>query len=174
MLRTTVDPATVAAAIPREMAELERSIPVTDAGTMSDVVANELWRERLTARLTGIFAAVALALAAIGVYASVAHSVGRRTREFGVRVALGATPGSVVWLALGEALRPVLAGSVLGLALTVAGSRFLQAFLFDVSAIDPVALAGAVLTLMLVAACAAWLPARQASRLDPVAALRRD
>ena len=79
-----------------------------------------------------------------------------------------------MWLALGEALRPVLAGSVLGLALAVAGSRFLQAFLFDVSAMDPVALAGAVLALVLVAACAAWLPARRASRLDPVAALRRD
>jgi ABC-type antimicrobial peptide transport system permease subunit len=71
-------------------------------------------------------------------------------------------------------LRPVLAGSVLGLALTVAGSRFLQTFLFDVSAIDPVALAGAVLALVLVAAGAAWFPARRASRLDPVAALRRD
>jgi putative ABC transport system permease protein len=174
VLRTTVDPATVAATIPREMAAFERSIPVTDAGTMSDVVASELWRERLTARLTGIFAAVALALAAIGVYAVVAYAVGRRTREFGVRMALGATRTSVVWLALGEALRPVLAGSVLGLALTVAGSRFLQTFLFDVSAIDPVALAGAVLALVLVAAGAAWFPARRASRLDPVAALRRD
>ena len=174
VLRTTVDPATVAASIPREMAQLDRSVPVTDAGTMGDVVASELWRERLTARLTGIFATVALVLAAIGVYAVVAYSVARRTREFGVRVALGATPASVVWLALGEALRPVGVGSVLGLALALASSRFIQAFLFDVSAVDPVALGGAVLALVLVAACAAWLPARRASRLDPVAALRRD
>jgi ABC-type antimicrobial peptide transport system permease subunit len=156
------------------MAQLDRSIPVTDAGTMTDVVATELWRERLTARLTGIFAAVALALAAIGVYAVVAYSVGRRTREFGVRVALGATPGSVVWLALGEALRPVGAGAIFGLALAFASSRFIQAFLFDVSAVDPLALAGAVVVLVLVAAGAAWLPARRVSRLDPASALRRD
>ncbi len=71
-------------------------------------------------------------------------------------------------------MRPVLAGSVLGLGLALASSRFIQAFLFDVSAVDPVALGGAVLALVLVAACAAWLPARRASRLDPVAALRRD
>ena len=114
VLRTSVDPASVAAIIPREVAELERSVPVTDAGTMSDVVADELWRERLTAQLTGIFAAVALVLAAIGVYAVVAYSVARRTREIGVRVALGATRGHVVLLALGEALRPVMTGAILG------------------------------------------------------------
>ena len=174
VLRTRVEPGGVAAAIPRVIAELERSIPVADAGTMSETVANELWRERLTAQLTWVFAVVALGLAAIGIYAVVAYSVARRTREFGVRVALGATRRSVVLLALAETLRPVFVGSVLGVGLAVASSRFIQTFLFDVSAVDPVALAGAVLTLGLVATCAAWLPARRASRLDPVAALRRD
>ena len=174
VLRTRVDPEGVAAAIPRAIAELERSIPVADAGTMSDTVANELWRERLTAQLTWIFAVVALGLAAIGIYAVVAYSVARRTREFGVRVALGATRRSVVRLALTEALRPVFVGAVLGVGLAVASSRFVQTFLFDVSAVDPLALAGAVSLLGLVATCAAWLPARRASRLDPVAALRRD
>jgi putative ABC transport system permease protein len=80
----------------------------------------------------------------------------------------------VVRLALAEALRPVLAGAVVGLVLAVVSSRFITAFLFDVSALDPLALAGAVAVLVLVAACAAWLPARRASRLDPAAALRRD
>lgn len=174
VLRTSVDPDIVAAAIPREVALVDNGVPVTDAGTMRDVVADELWRERLTAQLTGIFAAAALALAAIGVYAVVAYSVGRRTREFGVRVALGATRGGVVRLALSEALRPVLAGAGVGLMLAVVSSRFIAAFLFDVSALDPLALAGAVAVLVLVAACAAWLPARRASWLDPAAALRRD
>jgi ABC-type antimicrobial peptide transport system permease subunit len=174
VLRTTVDPASVAAVIPREIAALERSVPVTGASTMSGVVADELWRERLTAQLSGIFAAVALALAAIGVYAVVAYSVSRRTRELGVRVALGATRGHVVLLALGEALRPVMVGAVLGLLLALASARFIQTFLYDMSAIDPLALTGAVLALVLVAVCAAWLPAHRASHLDPVAALRRD
>ena len=174
VLRTRVDPAGVAAAIPRAVAELDRSIPVSDASTMADTVVSELWRERLTARLTGIFALVALGLAAIGVYAVVAYSVARRTREFGVRMALGATRGAVVLLALSEALRPVLVGSIIGLLLALASSRLIQTFLFDVSAVDPLALTGAVVALVLVATGAAWLPARRASRLDPVAALRRD
>ena len=174
VLRTRVDPASVAAAIPREVAQLDRSVPVTDAGTMSDVVADELWRERLTAQLTGIFAGVSLLLAAIGVHAVVAYAVARRTRELGVRVALGATRGHVVLLALGEALRPVLVGAVLGLILAMVSSRLIQTFLFGVSAIDPLALAGAVAVLVLVAVCAAWLPAHRASRMDPVAALRNE
>ena len=141
---------------------------------MAAVVATELWRERLTAQLTGVFAIVALGLAAIGVYAVVSYSVARRTREFGVRVALGATRGNVVRLALAEALGPVLVGSVLGMFAALAASRMMQAFLFEVSAIDPLALGGSMLALALVAAVAAWLPARHASRLDPVSALRRD
>jgi putative ABC transport system permease protein len=139
---------------------------------MREVVASELWRERLTSRLTGIFAAVALGHAAIGVYAVVAYSVARRTREFGVRLALGATPSSVVRLALGEALRPVIGGSIVGLALAVAASRLIATLLFDVSALDPLALGSAVIALTLAAVCAAWLPAHRASRLDPVVVLR--
>ena len=174
LLRSTADPQTIAAVIPGEVALLDRGVAVSDHTTMAAVVAAELWRERLTAQLTGIFAIVALGLAAIGVYAVVSYSVARRTREFGVRVALGATRGNVVRLALTEALGPVLAGSILGFLAALAASRMMQAFLFEVSAIDPLALGGAMLALALVAAIAAWLPARRASRLDPVAALRRE
>jgi predicted permease len=174
LLRSTADAHAIAAVIPGEVALLDRGVAVSDNTTMPAVVAAELWRERLTAQLTGVFAIVALGLAAIGVYAVVSYSVARRTREFGVRVALGATRGNVVRLALTEALIPVLVGSVLGFFAALAASRMMQAFLFDVSAIDALALGGAMLTLALVAAVAAWLPARHASRLDPVAALRRD
>ena len=173
VFRTNLDPAGVAAAVPREIALLDRGVPVQDPTTMPAVVANELWRERLTARLTGIFAAVALGLAAIGVYAVVAYSVARRTREFGVRVALGATRGSVVSLALKEALRPVLAGSIAGLAIAIASSRLVSTLLFGVSALDPLALGGAALALAIAAFAAAWLPAYRASRLDPAEVLRR-
>ncbi len=174
LLRSTADPHAVAAVIPREVALLDRGVAVSDNTTMAAVVAAELWRERLTAQLTGVFAIVALGLAAIGVYAVVSYSVARRTREFGVRVALGATRGNVVRLALTEALGPVFVGSVLGFFAALGASRMMQAFLFEVSPIDPLALGGAMLALALVAAIAAWLPARHASRLDPVAALRRD
>jgi putative ABC transport system permease protein len=174
VIRSSVDPATVAAAIPRELAALDRTVPVMDVGTMSAVVAGELWRERLTATLTGVFAMVALFLAAIGVYAVVAYSVARRTREFGVRVALGATARGVVVLALIEALRPVVIGAGAGLLLAVSLSKVTQTFLYDVSPLDPLALGGAVLVLLLVATGAALVPARRASRLDPVTALRRD
>jgi predicted permease len=172
--RTRTDPAAVAAAIPREVALLDRTVPVGDATTMSEVAASELWRQRMTARLTGIFAVVALGLAAIGVHAVVAYSVARRTREFGVRIALGATRGSVVRLALREALAPVLIGAAAGLLLAAAASRVVQTLLFEVSALDPLALAGAMLLLMAVALAAAWLPARRASALDPVSALRSE
>ena len=174
LLRTAADPQAVAAAIPGEVALLDRGVAVSDNTTMAAVVAAELWRERLTAQLSGVFAFVALGLAAIGVYAVVSYSVARRTREFGVRIALGATRGNVVRLALAEALAPVLAGSVLGFFGAVSASRLMQAFLFEISVVDPVALGGATLALAVVAAIAAWLPARQASRLDPVAALRRE
>jgi putative ABC transport system permease protein len=174
VLRTASDPGAIATAVPRELALLDRSIPVQEPTTMAAVVASELWRERLTARLTGIFAAVALGLAAIGVYAVVAYSVARRTREFGVRVALGATRGTVVRLALKEALRPVLVGSLAGLAIAIASARFVSTLVFGVSSLDPVAFAGAALVLAIVALAAAWVPAFRASRLDPAVVLRRD
>ena len=105
----------MAAAIPGEVAQLDRSVPVAGQHDDGSDGCDEFWRERLTAQLTWIFAVVALGLAAIGVYAVVAYSVARRTREFGVRVALGATRRNVVRLALAEALGPVLVGSVLGM-----------------------------------------------------------
>jgi predicted permease len=174
VVRTSVDANRAAAAISGEVAQLDRTIPVSDNTTMAAIVDDELWRERLTAELTWIFAAIALGLAAIGVYAVVAYSVTRRTREFGVRVALGATRSSVMWLALVEALTPVTMGALLGVGIAIAAARFTQTLLFEVSALDPLALGGAVLLLMTIAMAAAWLPARRASRLDPVSALRRD
>jgi ABC-type antimicrobial peptide transport system permease subunit len=174
VLRTSVDSETVAAAIPREVALLDRGVAVSDSTTMQAVVAAELWRERLTAGLTGIFALVALGLAAIGLYAVVAYSVARRTREFGVRLALGATGTHVLRLALTEGLRPVVIGAIAGLSLTLATSHLIRTLLFEVSAVDPLAVGGAALSLLAVAVVAAWLPARRATRLDPGTALRQD
>ncbi len=174
LLRTTVEPDPIAAAIPREVSALDRSVPISNNTTMHAVVADELWRERLTAQLTEMFASVALGLAAIGVYALVAYSVTRRTREFGVRVALGATARGVLGLALAEALRPIILGAVLGVGAAIAAARLARSLLFEVTVVDPVAFGGAIVALLVVAFAAAWFPARRASRLDPVAALRRE
>ncbi len=174
VLRTTVEPDRVATALPREISLIDRGVPVSSNTTMQAVVADELWRQRLTAQLTGIFASVALGLAAIGVYALVAYSVTRRTREFGVRVALGATGRGVLVLALTEALRPVVLGAVLGVAAAIAAARLVRTLLFETSVVDPVAFGGAVVALVVAAVVAAWFPAHRASRLDPVAALRRE
>lgn len=174
VVRASVEADRIAAAIPGEVAQLDRTIPVSGNTTMAAIVGEELWRERLTAELTWIFAAIALGLAAIGVYAVVAYSVTRRTREFGVRVALGATRSSVTRLALVEALTPVAIGAVLGMVIAIASARFIQTLLFEVSALDPLALGSAVVALLAIATVAAWIPARRASRLDPLSALRRD
>jgi putative ABC transport system permease protein len=174
VLRTAVDPARIAAAIPGTVAQLDRTVPAPEITTMEAVVGEELWRERLTAQLTWIFAGIALGLAAIGVYAVVAYSVTRRTREFGVRVALGGTRRSLMRLALIEALTPVAIGATLGVVIAIASARLTQTLLYEVSPLDPLALGGAVLSLLIVGAAAAWIPARRASRLDPLTALRHE
>jgi putative ABC transport system permease protein len=174
VVHTSVDPGTIAAAIPREVVLIDRGVTVSDTTTLEAIAADELWRERLTAGLTGSFAVIALGLAVIGLYAVVACSVARRTREFGVRLALGATAGHVQRLALAESLRPVVIGAATGLLLALIAGRLVRTLLFEVSAVDPLAVGGAAFALLVVAAMAAWLPARRAGRVDPIAALRQE
>ena len=173
LLRTAGDPNAIAGSIPGAFAEVDRGVPVSRVTPMEDVVADALWRQRLTAQLTGGFALLALALAAIGIYAAVGYAVARRTREFGVRIALGGTPGQLQGLALFEGLRPVAIGAVAGIAIAIAASGFADRLLFGVRSTDPVSFSASVLLLLLVAACAAWVPARRASRQDPMVALRQ-
>lgn len=151
---------------------LDRQAAVYDSLTIADVLAAETWRERLGATLSGIFAVVALVLAAVGVSSVVAYAVTRRWREFGVRVALGAQSRQVVSLAVREAAVPVVAGLGAGLALVLAASRVLSSVLVGVSATDPLAIALAATTLLTVTLAAAWRPARRATRVDPGIALR--
>jgi predicted permease len=173
VLRTSGDPGAIAVSVPAAVAELDRRVPVSGVTTMEQVVADALWRQLLTARLTGGFALVALMLAAIGIYAAVGYAVARRTREFGVRIALGGTPRQLQRLALSDGLRPVVFGAIVGVATAVAASRLAERLLFGVAALDLPSFAASVVSLLLVAAAAAWLPARRASRQDPMAALRQ-
>jgi hypothetical protein len=172
VLRTDVDPAAIAAAVPAAVADLDRGIPVSHTETMENVAANVLWRQRLTAELAGAFAVIALLLAAIGIFAAVAYAVGRRGREFGVRMALGGTPEHVRSIALRDGLRPVLAGALVGIAIAVAAARLLSQLVYGVGAFDLLSFSAAVAVLLAVSAGAAWLPARRASLQDPVAVLR--
>jgi len=173
VLRTSGRPDAVAAAIPAAAAEVDRSVPISDATTMEGVVADAIWRQRLTAQLTAIFAAIALVLAAIGIYAAVAYSVAKRTREFGVRIALGGTPRQVQRLAVIDGLKPILPGAAVGVAAALLAARAAERLLYGVPPVDPVSFGGSLLVLIACAIAAAWLPARRASRQDPMAALRQ-
>jgi predicted permease len=151
---------------------LDRQAAVYDGLTIDEVLAAETWRERLGATTSGVFACVALILAAVGVSSVVAYAVSRRWREFGVRLALGAQSRHVVALAVGEAAVPVVAGLGAGVALVLAASRALSAVLVGITATDPLAIGLAATVLLAVTLAAAWRPARRATRVDPGIALR--
>jgi ABC-type antimicrobial peptide transport system permease subunit len=140
---------------------------------MADVVHGSVSQPRLYATILGLFAALALALSTVGIFAVVSYSASRRTRELGVRLALGARRMEVIELVLAQGLRPVAAGILAGVAGAAALTRFLDALLFGVEPGDPLTFAAVVALVILTAAAACWLPAWRASRLDPVAALRR-
>jgi ABC-type antimicrobial peptide transport system permease subunit len=137
-------------------------------------VERALVRERLLARLSGFFGTLAAALAAIGLYGLLAYAVATRTRDIGIRMALGADRGRVLRMEIWSALRLVAIGIAIGIPAAIAAGRLFAAQLFGVSASDPVTLAAAAALLTLVAGLAAWGPARRASRVDPMLALRSE
>ena len=151
-----------------------REIPVLNMRTQTETIERQLFQERLVARLASLFGLVALLLAAIGLYGLLAHEVTRSTREIGIRLALGAVTGQV----LGRVVRQGFVLAAVGLAIGAAGSlavtRLLGSVLFEVKPGDPVTLIGVSLLLMLVAMAACYIPARRASRVDPLVALRHE
>jgi ABC-type antimicrobial peptide transport system permease subunit len=157
----------------RETAQrVDASLPIFDMKPMATILDDSLFLERMVAALAVAFGALATLLAAIGLYGVMAYSVQRRTREIGIRMALGAERGSVLWLVLKEVTLMVGAGVAIGLPLAFGLSRFVQSQLFALSASDPVALLAAAAILGLVALLAGYLPARRATRVDPMLALR--
>jgi putative ABC transport system permease protein len=151
---------------------LDPDQPVSSVAAMSDIVAASVQQPRDRTTLIGVFALVALLLAAIGVYGVMAYGVNERTREIGVRVALGADSGDVVRLIIRGALGMTLVGVMLGLAGGFMASRLLASLLFGVGATDVPTFVGAAVVVLGVAVLASWLPARRASRVDPAVALR--
>jgi len=140
--------------------------------TMQENMATSVAQPRFRTWLIGIFAGIALLLAAVGVYGVMSYTVTQRTNEIGVRVTLGARPKEIYRIIVGEGLRFALLGVGIGLAAALAMTRLLQSFLFGVSAYDPMTFAGVAILLILVALAASFVPARRATRVDPMVALR--
>ncbi len=148
------------------------NVPIGNETTFEQLIDQSLIQERLMATLSGFFGALALLLAAIGLYGVLAYAVRRRTSEIGIRMALGADRTSVLWMVLRETVGLVLCGIAVGLPLALAATRLIGKFLFGLTPADPLTLAIAVVTLLATAAMAGFLPARRASSIDPMVALR--
>jgi putative ABC transport system permease protein len=156
----------------REVLMLDRNVPLTAIQTMKERAAEVTSRTRFIAVLLGLFAGLALLLSAIGIYGVMAYSVSARTRELGIRIALGAQAGDVLRLVLREGATLVVAGLALGVLAAWASLRVLQSQLYDMSTSDPLTFGSVALLLAGVALLACYVPARKAMRTDPLAALR--
>ena len=172
--RTAGDPMSPAGAIRSEIRQLDASLPVGEVRSMRDVVATALAMPRLTGFLLGAFAMIALALAAVGIYGVLAYLVSQRTREIGIRLALGADRSQMLGMVLGYGLSLAAAGIVGGLAGALALTRLMQGLLYEVGPYDPVTFAVVAAALLIVAMMASVLPARRATRISPTVALRAD
>jgi putative ABC transport system permease protein len=174
VVRTTADPATMLQQIRTEVIALDRDVPVADLTTLASWVDEAMAQTRFLLALSTTFAGLALVLAALGLYGVMAYSARQRTREIGVRVAMGATDRDVRRLLLGHGLVVAATGIVLGLAASVAVTRVVTSYLVGVSATDPVTFAGVPIVLLGVSALASYFPARRAATIDPVRALREE
>jgi putative ABC transport system permease protein len=167
-----VSAATIASGIRSAVREMDPSVPVFQLQTMSDLVADSLVRPRFLSLLLGAFSAIALSLAAIGIYGVMAYSVTQRTQEIGVRVALGATTRNVLAMVVSEGLKMTAVGLIFGLTAAFWLTRWMATLLFEVSATDPFTFAMVGICLTAVGLLACFLPARRAAKVDPMVALR--
>ena len=174
MVRTSLSPAALAKPVQAALLGIDPDTPVTDIVAMDEVVGRSIAQPRLHFVLFGVFAALAMLLAGVGLYGLVAYSVGQRTQEFGIRLALGASPGRLSGQVLREGFRLVAWGTVAGLAVTLLAVRLLENLVYDVSVYDPMILGGVIAVLAGVAGLACWLPARRAAKVDPMVALRAE
>ena len=171
-LRISADPRATVASLRSVVREVNRTVRVRDVRTMNDVVNDTMRQERLVAQLGGFFGVFALALACLGLYGVLSFAVVQRSREIGVRVALGAQRSDVLSLVIGKGLKLALAGAVMGLAGGLAVARLVSSLLYGVTPTDPLTFGSAMFLLLVVAVLASWLPARRATQVDPMEALR--
>jgi predicted permease len=173
-VHTAEDPTRLLAPVKAELRAMNPAMPISTATTLEAVVADALRERRFHLALLGAFAAVALLLAGVGVYGVLGHAVRERRREFGVRLAVGATAADVLALVLLQGTRLAIIGAVVGLLLAVAGSRLLGAMLYGVAPLDPLTFGAVTLIVLGVVGLATFVPGRRAAALDPLVALRED
>jgi len=171
-LRTEGDPTNFVAAVRREVNSIDPDIALADVKTMDQLVSESLGQSRYRGVLLGIFAVVALTLAAVGIYGVIAYAVSQRTREIGIRIALGARKGHIFRMVVGHGMILSLIGVAIGIAASLMLTRFLSSLLYGVSSTDPLTFTSVVLLLISVALAACSIPARRATRVDPMIALR--
>ncbi len=171
-VRTAADPTSVLAAIRREVKAIDPNLSLSQIFTMEQLVVQTTGQRRFTLLLAGVFAALSLLLAGLGIYSVIACSVAQRTREIGIRMALGAQMGDVLRLVIQQGMRLAVLGTSLGLLAAWGVTRLMKSLLFGVSASDPLTFALISAMLLLVALLACWLPARRATKVDPMIALR--
>ena len=174
VLRTALPPAGLEQEIRRVVASVDPDVPMYELGTMNAALAESVSQSRFYTQLLGAFAAVALLLATLGVYGVVSYAVSQQTRDFGIRIALGADSHDVVNLVLGRGASLILPGLAAGILGAVFLTRAIRGLLFGIEPLDPPTLALVCLVFATVGAIASWLPARRAARVDPIIAMRSE
>jgi ABC-type antimicrobial peptide transport system permease subunit len=171
-LRTAADPQAILPAIREVVSQVSTNLPLFDVKTESVQIDRLLFQERLVARLASFFGLLALVLACVGLYGLLSYEVSRRTREIGIRMALGAHPGSLLKLVLRQGIVLAVAGAAVGIGVALGVTRYLTSMLYDVHANDPLTMIAVAALLTVVALTACYIPARRAMRVDPMVALR--
>jgi putative ABC transport system permease protein len=172
LVRTSGRPEAVISTVRSQVQQLDSNLALTNVQTIGELLSQGLWAPRMGAALLAVFGGLALVLAIIGVYGVLSYSVNQQTREIGIRMAMGAQTGRVLRLVIGQGMRLAAAGLVLGLLVAFAAMRVLGSLLFGVSAHDPLTFAAVSLVLALAAMLACYIPARRATKVDPIIALR--
>jgi putative ABC transport system permease protein len=174
VLRTNREPSSMASTVRDQVASLDKGVPVYRIATMDRLLSRSVAPDRFNLFLLGLFAALALVLATVGIYGVLAFGVGRRTHEIGIRLAMGAHQDDILQLVVRQGMKLVLVGIVLGIAGALALTRLMASLLYGVSATDPATFIAVTFLLVSVAMMACYVPARRAMRVDPVVALRHE